>query len=357
MVHACAVRVHLQRVVCEAASRVVVPCAHSLAVILSYGAAGERTNNMFNNRLMRRLTAGACLLSLAVGSFLPIRAGTTAQASVEVKPYIAFGASLKDSEKQKVMNLLGVKESQLPDYEVIEVTNDEEHEHLDKYIDKSVIGTRALSSVKIEEADAGSGIEVETKNINFCTEAMYVNALSTAGFTDAKVTVAGPFPLSGTAALVGAIKAYGAMQGEEVGEAVFDTAVDELVTTGEIIESVGSEKAAQLVAVVKNEVVKGDLTSEEDIKKAIDDGAAKLDVELTDEDKQKITDLMKKIGDLDLDLGVLEKSAQSVYDALEDAGIDLGEAKGWFMSILSSIGDFFANIGKAIGDFFKGIFS
>ena len=314
---------------------------------------------MKKERIRRILTAPiatALLFSLSVGAFLP-GSTRTAQASVEVKPYIAFGASLKDSEKQKVMNLLEVEASELEDYEVIEITNEEEHKHLDKYIDKSVIGTRALSSVKIEEADSGDGIYVTTKNINFCTEAMYINALSTAGFTDADVTVAGPFPLSGTAALVGAIKAYSTMQGEEVKEETFDAAVDELVTTGELAEAFGSEKAPQLVAMVKDAVVKEDLTSEEDILREISDSADKLGIDLSEEDKAEILDLMKKIGSLDLDPGVLEKAAQSVYDSLKDAGIDVEEAKGWFSSVLSAIGDFFVGIGEAIGGFFKSIFS
>ena len=305
---------------------------------------------------LRTVVAGALVLSLSVSVFLPTGA-KVANADVEVKPYIAFGASLKDNEKQKVMNLLEVSSDELADYEVIEITNEEEHQHLDKYIDKSVIGTRALSSVKIEEADAGSGIHVTTKNINFCTEAMYVNALSTAGFTGAEVTVAGPFPLSGTAALVGAIKAYGTMQGEDVSEETFDAAVDELVTTGELVETLGSDKAVQLIAVVKDEVVRGSLSTEEDIMAAIDDGAAKVGAEISEEDKREIADLMKKIGGLDLDEGALEKAAESVYDTLKDAGIDLDEAKGWFSRIISGIGDFFVNIGRAIGDFFAGLFS
>ena len=37
---------------------------------------------------------------------------------------------------------------------------------------------------------------------------MYENALTTAGVTDATVTVAGPFNITGTAALVGAMNAY-----------------------------------------------------------------------------------------------------------------------------------------------------
>ncbi|MBR1873519.1 MAG: DUF1002 domain-containing protein, partial [Eubacterium sp.] len=306
---------------------------------------------------VRRISAIVLCLVTAMSACLAVGTdGGTAYAASEVKPYIAFGASLKDSEKKTVMKLLDVTEDTLADYEVIEVTNEEEHQYLDDYIASSVIGTRALSSVKIEENGNEDGIRVTTKNINFCTEAMYVNALATAGFTNADVTVAGPFELSGTAALVGAIKAYSTMQGEDVDDDTMDAAVDELVTTGDLVESVGSEKAAQLMAVIKDAVVKDNLSSDEDIMKAIEDGADKVGVTLSDEEKQKIMELMKKIGSLDLDIGALERSAQSIYDMLSNSGIDLGEAGGWFSKIFSSIGDFFAGIGNAIEDFFKGIF-
>lgn len=118
----------------------------------------------------------------------------------------------------------GITNEELADYQTITVTNKEEHQYLDEYLASKVIGTRALSSVMIEEADAGSGIEVETHNISFCSKEMYTNALVTAGISDAKVTVAGPFPISGTAALVGAMKAYGEMTGEGVDEASSDAA-------------------------------------------------------------------------------------------------------------------------------------
>ena len=146
------------------------------------------------------------VLALCLGM---IGTGTiTARAdSVEVKPYIAFGADLTSSQKNKVMELLGVTKEELADYETITVTNQDEHKNLDSYLDKSVIGTKALSSVKIEEADAGSGVTVTTHNISFVTEEMYTNALVTAGINDATVTVAAPFKISGTAALVGAMKA------------------------------------------------------------------------------------------------------------------------------------------------------
>ena len=254
--------------------------------------------------------------------------------SVSVKPFLAFGADLSTKEKAQVMKQFGITNEELADYQTITVTNKEEHQYLDEYLASKVIGTRALSSVMIEEADAGSGIEVETHNISFCSKEMYTNALVTAGISDAKVTVAGPFPISGTAALVGAMKAYGEMTGEGVAN------------------DIGKEKAAQFVALLKDKVVSGDLTSEDEIKDAINEAEKELNVSIDDEMKTKMVSLMKKIGGLDLDLGKIQNQAQNVYDKIKDMGIDLDDAKG----IWAKICDFFVMIGKAIADFFSNLF-
>ena len=295
-------------------------------------------------------------LSAAVGLLVltaVLLTGTSSRAdSVEVRPYLAFGADLTGSQKNEVMKLLGVTAKELAYYETVEVTNAEEHKYLDTYLDKSVIGTRALSSVKIEEADAGAGITVETHNISFCTEEMYTNALVTAGISDAVVTVAGPFEISGTAALVGAMKAYGTMTGEEIDSESADAATNELVLTGQLGESVGREEAAQLVALVKNKVLEGDLSSAEEITEAVEEASEELKVSLTEDQKAELTKLMQKIGSLDLDIDNLKSQAQGIYDKLKDMDIDLSEAKG----VLAKIGDFFKELFKGIMDFFKGLF-
>ena len=51
-----------------------------------------------------------------------------------------------------------------------------------------------------------------------------------AGIADAKIIVAGPFPISGTAALVGTLKAYEEMTGKKLDDKVTDAAMDQLVT-------------------------------------------------------------------------------------------------------------------------------
>lgn len=300
---------------------------------------GTKTGGWRNLRFLA--AAGVLLLSLAN---VPLAKAD----SIEVKPFIAFGANLTASQKDTVLSQMGISRDELADYETIEVTNKEEHEYLDEYLDKSVIGTRALSSVKIEEADAGSGISVETHNITFCTEEMYTNALATAGIGDASVVVAAPFEISGTAALVGAMKAYGTMTGDVIDSDSADAATNELVVTGELGESLGKDKAAQIVALVKDKVVGGDLSSEEDILNAVDEAADELDIQLTDEQRQKIKSLMNKINDLDLDVDKLKDQAQGIYDKLKDLDVNLDEAKGFF----EKIADFFSELWDKITSLF-----
>lgn len=78
-------------------------------------------------------------------------------------PYISLGADLNAQEKASVLELLGVSEKDLEDYTVATVTNKDEHNYLDSYLDKSVIGSRALSSVLVEGKEDGNGIHVTTK--------------------------------------------------------------------------------------------------------------------------------------------------------------------------------------------------
>lgn len=256
------------------------------------------------------------------------------------KPYLALGADLSPQEQMTVLSLLGLSDINVDDYDIISITNADEHEYLDKYLDASIIGTRALSSVLVVGKEAGNGIHVTTKNISYCTEGMYRNALLTAGIEDADITVAGPFSISGTAALVGAIKAYETMTGEEID--------DELVLTGKLVEDIGdSEKAEDLMALVKQEVAENKLTSAEDIQNVVDQACDQLDIQLSEENQKQIAELMKKIEGLDLDVDKLKDQAKDLYQKLEDLDFHVDK---------ESVGNFFTRIIDAIVNFFQGLF-
>ncbi len=263
----------------------------------------------------------------------------------EDKPYLALGANLTPDQQQTVLELLGINPAELSEYDVIYTTNEEEHEYLGEYVDAGKIGTRALSSVLIVKRDQGNGINITTKNISYCTIGMYKNALITAGITDADIIVAGPFPLSGTAALVGAMKAYSDMTGAKVSERSMDTALNELVLTGDIAEAVGdSQKAEELVAYLKQEVVEKGLNSENEIREAIQEACSQFDITLAEHEIAELTNLLQKIGELDLDIDSMKEQAEELYEKISNL-----DAK----SIFEKVADFF----RSILDFFTGLFS
>ena len=241
-------------------------------------------------------------------------------------PYLALGADLSESEKSTVLNLLGVDASQLDQYMIVTVTNADEHAYLDAYLDASVIGSRALSSVVVEKKEEGTGIKVKTSNISYCTTGMYQNALATAGLENAEVRVAGPFNISGTAALVGAMKAYGEMTGETINPENADAATEELVITSELGESLGEQEQAEaLIGAVKDIIVAEEVEDPQEIEAVINDTAKKMNIQLSEEDKAKIAGLMEKIGSLDLNVDALKEQAKDLYQKLEDMDIQISE--------------------------------
>lgn len=267
-------------------------------------------------------------------------------------PYLALGADLSETEKATVLNLLGVDPASLSQYMVVTITNQDEHKYLDSYLDASVIGSRALSSVVVEKKEEGTGIQVQTQNITYCTTGMYQNALATAGLENAEIRVAGPFQISGTAALVGAMKAYGEMTGETINPENADAATEELVTTSELGESLGDQsKAEELIGAVKDAVVSEDISEPEQIEAVINDAAQQLEIQLSEEDKEKISSLMEKIGNLDLDMDALKEQAKDLYDKLEsmDLNITQEQVDGFFATI--------ANWFQKIWDVISGWFS
>lgn len=235
------------------------------------------------------------------------------------KPYLALGADLTADQQHTVLALMGIGAADLDKYDVVYVNNSEEHKYLDDYLGADKIGTRSLSSVVIVETEKGSGIDISTYNINYCTVGMYKNALATAGVTDAKIIIAGPTGISGTAALVGIFKAYEEMTGEEIDEKTVDAALDELVTTGQLEEAlsgVDSENLEAMIAELKAMIANGELDTDQQIRDKIQELAEEYEINLTDEDIQKLVDLLQKLKGLDLDWDAIANQASAWADKL-----------------------------------------
>ncbi|MEQ2473137.1 DUF1002 domain-containing protein [Laedolimicola intestinihominis] len=269
-------------------------------------------------KITKKLLAMVLVLTMTLGL------GVTANAASDDKPILALGADLSTDQRAAVLGLLGVDESDLANYDVISITNAEEHQYLDAYLSSSVIGTHALSSVLIRPAEEGAGLNVTTYNISYCTIDMYTNALLTAGLQDANVFVAAPSNISGTSALIGAVKGYADMTGTKVDEQALETAVNELVVTGDLGDQLGdSETASDMVAYIKQQILENNVKDDADIEKIIRDAMDKFNIKLTDDQVQQLIGLMNKISKLDIDVDALSKQATEIYNKLKGMGLDL----------------------------------
>ena len=256
--------------------------------------------------------------------------------------FIALGADLTEAEKDIVLGLFGLDETDLDVYRTITVTNQEEHQYLGAHLDRGVIGNRALSSVVVTSREEGYGIHVTTQNISYCTVGMYQNALATAGVRDADIMVAGPFSISGTAALVGAIKSYEGLTGQIMDSEQIDAANQELAVASQLGQTLEDPaRAEQLIGMIKNEVISSE-HSREEVRGIIDQTAAEMQISLTEEDKQKILDLMDQVKSLDLDVDALKQQAANLYSRLQnvDLSVEKEQAEGFLQRLWEKLEGF-----------------
>ncbi|ADC50824.1 putative secreted protein [Alkalihalophilus pseudofirmus OF4] len=225
---------------------------------------------------------------------------------------VTLGENLSPADREKILAEMNETE----ETEIITVSNQEEREYLGDYISSSQIGTRALSSTKITLAEQGAGINVETNNITWVSEGMYANALVTAGVEDAEIYVTAPFPVSGTAALTGLIKAYEIAAEIEIPEEQKQVANEEMVRTAELAESIGVEEATELMNRIKEEIANNPVESEEDLRELIRRIAAELGIELTEQELDGLVSLFMRMKDLNINWDQVQDQISKVRDNL-----------------------------------------
>jgi uncharacterized protein YpuA (DUF1002 family) len=186
---------------------------------------------------------------------------------------------------------------------------------------------------------------------------MYQNALATAGITDADIIVAGPTGISGTAALVGVFKAYAEMTGETIDGEIVDTALNELVITGELedsIKSLDDEEVEEFMAYLKGVIASGGMKDEASIKQAIEDACEKYGVTLDSDEYDKILSLLVKLSSLDSDkLSSLVDYAENMYGIIKNGGSLGSSGVG---GVVNTVKEFFVDLFTGIGDLIKNFF-
>lgn len=253
---------------------------------------------------------------------------------------VSLGKNLTNEQRSSMLNYFGVSN----DVDIVEVTNAEEREYLGKYIDDKLLGTRSLSCAYVEKLDEGSGISVDTHNISWVTKDMYENALITAGTKDAKVVVASPINVSGTAALTGIIKAFEDITGEDISKKEKEVASEEIAKTAMLGNEIGKDEASELIENVKVDVVANNKKSKKDIKEAVESAADELQIQLTEEQINEIVDLMRKISKLDLNLDDIKTQLKDISGKIDKIVNQNEEVKSFLQRIVDYIGEFFSKL-------------
>lgn len=260
-----------------------------------------------------------------------------------------MGADLTSEQTMLMYQAFGV-----PQGSVIELrlTNAEERQYLEGFVASSVIGTRSISCVYVELLAQGSGMNVTTSNITWCTGDMYSNALATAGITDARIIVAAPFPVSGTAALAGVYKAYEDITGQALNSQAKDAGTQELTVTGELAKDIGSSDSSSIVQELKLMLSETQKMSDAELRSAIAAVASHYRVSLTETQIGQLVSLCRTLEKLDpVSLKDKVTDVQGTLDKVSDAKDQVVGFVQTLKNLIVSVQGFFEKMQSILNNF------
>ena len=288
--------------------------------------------------MKKRLVTWMLIVALTLSAAMPALA---LDAGLE---RVTIGANLDKAQRAQVYEDLGVTPGSVTE---LTVTNEEEREYLEGLVSDGKIGNVALSSVYIKTLPEGKGLKVTTNNINWCSKEMYINALTTAGITDAEVRITAPFEVSGTAALTGLYKSYEDITGVKLDLGAKSVAIEEIVVTGNLAEMIGNVDATELVNQLKLVLEQTKTMSDDEVRNEIKTIAQNLNISLTESQVNQLLDLCRSMEGLDSKQ--LAQKVESLKNTLEGASkVQQTATKLWegVKNVVSAVGNFFSNLFK-----------
>ena len=261
-------------------------------------------------------------------------------------PIVVLGGSLSESQKEEVRDMLGVTNPEM--VEEVTVTG----EDLVRYINGEDRNARMFSSAKITREEKGEGLVIERvnpENITEVTDTMYANALLTAGIEDATVEVASPVKVSGHSALTGIYKAY-EVAGEELDTARLEVANDELNLATDLAneEGIEEEKVSELLADIKQAIADQKPASKEEVEQIVEEQLSKLNIELSEEDRQRLTDLFEQMRNLNINFDNVSEQLGKLSDTIQEKLGEVVNNEGFWQGVK----DFFQGMIDAISGIF-----
>ena len=252
---------------------------------------------MKKRNLIAAILCSACLVA---GSVNPVFA--------DASKVVTLGADLTDAQKQTMMKYFNVSADQV---QIMTITNQDEHNHLDNIAPQSQIGSRTLSCAYVKPTQSG-GIKVRTANLNWVTGNMIASSLSTSGVKNCEVVAACPMEVSGTGALTGIQMAYEKASGQKLDETKTKLANEEIVTTGELADKVGKNEATTVVNQSKIDVIQNNVQNTQEIQNIVVNVAQENNVSVSQEEIDKIVSLLEKIAEQGYDYDDVKETLEQV---------------------------------------------
>lgn len=252
---------------------------------------------MKKRNMIAALLCSACLVA---GSVNPVFA--------DASKVVTLGADLTDAQKQTMMKYFNVSSDQV---QVMTITNEDEHKHLDNIAPQSQIGSRTLSCAYVKPTQSG-GIKVRTANLNWVTGNMIATTLSTSGVKNCEVVAACPMEVSGTGALTGIQMAYEKASGEKLDETKTKLANQEIVTTGELADKIGKNEATTVVNQSKMDVIQNGVQNADEIQNIVINVAEQNNISISQDDIDRIVSLLGQIAQQDYNYDDVKETLEQV---------------------------------------------
>lgn len=110
--------------------------------------------------------------------------------------------------------------------------------------------------------------------------------------------------------------------------------VQEIISDNEIGSLVSDpDKVVDIIVYAKDQVTQQDI-SDDQIKEVIETAENTFGVSLTEEEENKLVNIVKEIKNADIDEEQLRSTVNKVYDKLEEMGIGKEEVKGIFKKLI-----------------------
>lgn len=268
---------------------------------------------------------------------------------VDTSARAVIGADITDEQVYSVYSSFGINRGSIPEFRM---TNAMERQYLEGYVDSSIIGTKSISCVYVKIKNDGSGMNVSTSNVNWCTSNMYISALATAGITDADIIVTAPVEVSGTAALVGIYWAYEDITGRKLDETAKLVSTQELTVTGNLAEEIGSMDATDIVNDLKLMLDETSTMTDDQIREEIVAIASQYNVTLSDKQISQLISLCRSLEEIRDDDASLIERVQQVQGTLQKVSTAKTKVVGVVEGVkkaVDSVSSFFTRIAGILG--------